>query len=129
MVSKASREVLMADSTLLHAQQALERLDTEGIVSAYAEPFVFEDVASAETITDREELPAYFYLQFKLTGVAFHDIRVYAAESFGALEWTWSGTKRFSAGTYAIRGASVIELHRGKIARETIYYDPRDALE
>lgn len=119
----------MTSPALLHAKQALEQLDAEKIVSAYADPFVFEDVPSAERITDHAGLREYFERLFRLPGVAFHDIRVLPAETFAALEWTWSGTRRSSAGTYRIRGASVIELRGGKIARETIYYDPREALD
>ena len=46
-----------------------------------------------------------------------------------SLEWTWSGLKRQSKERYQVRGASVIELQQGKIGRESIYYDPKPAME
>jgi len=113
---------------LARAKEALEHLDAETIVTTYDDPFVFEDVPSGETITDRKSLLAYFHSLFGLPNVAFTDVKGYEAEAFAALEWTWSGTKRSSGEAYRVRGASVIEIRNGKIAREAIYYDPRAPL-
>ncbi|HEX7541195.1 MAG TPA: nuclear transport factor 2 family protein [Anaerolineales bacterium] len=110
---------------LTRAKEALEHLDAETIVTAYDDPFVLDDVPSGETITDRKSLLAYFQVLFGLPNVAFTDVKGYEAEGFAVLEWTWSGTKRSSGEAFRVRGASVIEVRNGKIARETIYYDPR----
>ena len=103
-------------------------MDAETIVTAYDDPFVFEDVPSGGRITDRKSLRAYFQALFGLPNVAFSDVRAYESEAFATLEWTWSGTRRSSGETYRVKGASVIELRNGRIARETIYYDPRAPL-
>jgi len=113
---------------LQHAKEALEELSIDKIVAVYDDPFVFEDVPSGETITDSSGLRAYFQALFALPNVAFSDIRIYEADTFAALEWTWSGTKRSSGQAYRVKGASIIELRNGRIARETIYYDPRAPL-
>jgi steroid delta-isomerase-like uncharacterized protein len=118
----------MTSLSLERAMVALERLDTDAVVAAYEEPFVFEDVPSGKKITDKEGLRAYFRGLFALPDVAFSDVRAFETDSFAALEWTWSGTKRSSGEAYRVRGASVIELRNGGIARETIYYDPRAPL-
>ena len=118
----------MKSPYLERAKYALEQLDADAIVSAYEEPFMFEDAPSGGKIIDREDLLAYFKALFALPNVAFSDIRVYETETFAVLEWTWSGTKRSSGEGYQVRGASVIELRNGRIARETIYYDPRTPL-
>ena len=118
----------MKSPYLERAKDALQHLDGDAILSAYEEPFVFEDMSSGQKIVNREDLKAYFQALFALPNVAFSDIRVYETESFAVLEWTWSGTKHSSGEGYQVRGASVIELRNGRIARETIYYDPRTHL-
>ena len=118
----------MTSLFLARAKEALEVLDAETIVTAYDDPFVLEDVPSGERITDRKSLRAYFQALFGLPNVAFSDVTVYEAEAFAALEWTWSGTKRSSGEAYRVKGVSLIEIRNGKIARETIYYDPSAAL-
>lgn len=118
----------MGSCALHDAKEALEGLDTEKIVAAYHDNFVFEDAASAHRIADKEALRAYFRRLFTLPKVAFSEVTVYEAEAFAAIEWTWSGAKPSSGEAYRVRGASVMELRDGRIARETIYYDPRAAL-
>jgi ketosteroid isomerase-like protein len=118
----------MASLFLARAKDALERLDAQAIVAAYDDPFMLEDVPSGETITDKKGLRVYFQTLFGLPDVAFSNVRLYEAEAFAALEWTWSGTKRSSGEGYRVKGASVIEIRNGRIARETIYYDPRAPL-
>lgn len=118
----------MKSPSLERAKLALEQLDADAIMAAYKKPFVFEDVPSGETITDTEGLRAYFQALFALPNVAFSDVRIYEAEAFAVLEWTWSGRKRSTGERHQVRGVSVIELRDGRIARETIYYDPRAPL-
>jgi len=118
----------MKSAALQHAKEGLEELDTEKILSAYAEGFVFEDVPSGESISDRAQLRAYFEALFALPQVAFSEVKVYESENFAAVEWTWSSTKRSSGQAYRVKGASIIELRDGSIARESLYYDPRGPL-
>lgn len=114
----------MTTQSLLDAKQALETLDHRAIFTIYAEDFLFEDVPDGLRITDRAELEGYFTHLFSLPGVKFSDIRIYDGGTFAAVEWTWSGIHRRTGEVYRVRGASVIELRGGKIARESIYYDP-----
>ncbi len=118
----------MATHVLERAKTALESLDTEGLVSCYADHFLFEDVSSELQITEKAELKSYFERLFALPNVRFSDTIIYDCDAWAALEWTWSGTVQGSDVGYRIRGASIIELRNGKIARETIYFDPRPAL-
>jgi len=115
----------MKSPYLERAKHALQDLDADTIVSVYAEPFLFEDIPSDQKIVNIEDLRAYFQALFALPNVAFSDIKAYESEEFAVLEWTWSGTNRSSGEAYKVRGASVIELRNGRLARETIYYDPR----
>lgn len=118
----------MDANVLENAKGALETLDAKRIVACYADAFVFEDIASNERITDRGKLGLYFERLFSLPGVRFSDVVLLGGEDWAALEWTWSGARRDSEGEYRVRGASIIELRDGRIARETIYYDPSPAV-
>ena len=118
----------MATQCLLDAKEALETLNFKAIFSIYTQDFVFEDVPAGLRITDFAGLEGYFTHLAGLPGVAFSDIRIFDGGDFAGLEWTWSGSHHRTGETYHVRGASVIELHDGKIARESIYYDPRTAI-
>lgn len=118
----------MATSALQEAGQALEELDTEKLLSAYASNFLFEDTAAGLKISDKEELRSYFQGLFSSPGVGFSDIVIHECTTFGAIEWTWSGLRRPTDEPFRVKGASVVEMAQDKIARETIYYDPRSAL-
>jgi ketosteroid isomerase-like protein len=117
----------MTAQCLLDAKKALETLDLTKVASIYAMDFIFEDVPAGQRITDRARLEGYFTRLFSLPGVEFSDICIYDGGTFAALEWTWSGIHRMTGEVYHVRGASVIELRGGKIARESIYYDPSPA--
>jgi len=118
----------MSANTLQEAKEALEGLDVDKIMEVYAENFLFEDPSSGEQITDREALRKYFQQLFALPQASFTDIRVYEAESFAALEWTWGGVSRTTGRLFHIKGVSVVELSINKEIRESIYYDPKPAL-
>ena len=118
----------MATQALQDAKEALESLDTERILSIYHDAFLFEDLPSGARITERPALEAYFRSLFALPDIAFTEVNVHEAPTFAVIEWTWSGTSQSSGKRYEVRGASVVELAGDKIARETLYYDPRAAL-
>jgi len=117
----------MPEKALREAREALEGLNVDQILLAYAQDAIFEDISAGERIVGQAGLRAYFEQLFSLPGVAFSDIRIFDGGSFAALEWVWSGLKRNTGGAYSVRGASVIELREGKIIRESIYYDPKPA--
>jgi steroid delta-isomerase-like uncharacterized protein len=108
---------------LIEAATALQELDAQRLVSAYAEEALFEDVPEGRRITDRAELRSYFERLFSLPGIGFSDVRVFDGGSFAAIEWVWSGQRRDSGESFQARGVSLIELRDGKIVRESIYYD------
>jgi ketosteroid isomerase-like protein len=113
---------------LERVKDGLQHRDVDAILSAFADPFVFEDVPSGQKMVSQEDLRSYFQTLFALSDIAFTDLRMYETETFAVLEWTWSVKKGSSGGGYQVRGASVIELRNGRIARETMYYAPRPTL-
>ncbi len=106
---------------------ALQALDAEGLVALYADPFTFEDPASGEVITEREDLLGYFTALFSSPDVGFSDVEVFSCGDRGSARWTWSGTNRHGH-RFAIRGASIFEIGPEGISRETIFYDPTPSL-
>lgn len=64
----------MKADVLQSAKHALESLDTDRLVSLYADDLVFEDTASNEVITSKEELRNYFHHLFALPNVKFSNV-------------------------------------------------------
>ncbi len=116
----------MKYSVLERAKVALERGDAEALVDCYTDPCFLEDAPSGETWTTHEAL-APMYRRLLARPTVFSDVRVLEGDGWAAIEWTWSGVNRRTSVPFRIRGASVIELGEGRIARETLYYDPRPA--
>jgi len=118
----------MPAKVLQDAKDALQGLNVEKILQIYADEFLFEDTSAKQRIVDRTILREYFRRLFAMPGVSFSDIKVFEAEQFAALEWTWGGVNRSSGELFKVRGGSVMELSEGKVRRESIYYDPQSAL-
>ncbi len=118
----------MSVHVLQDAKEALESLNTDQITRCYADEFLFEDTSARERCIDQASLREYFQHLFALPQVSFSDIRVFEADQFATIEWTWGGVNRSTGEPFKVRGASVIELAGNKIKRESIYYDPRPAV-
>ena len=118
----------MADSHLESAARALGALDASGLVDTYADEFVFEDIPGGRTITNKDDLIAYFEGLFSMPDVAFSEVDFYGCGQRGAGTWLWTGTDPHGA-PYAIRGASIFDLGVHGIRCEMIFYDPRPALD
>ncbi len=118
----------MSTKVLQDAKEALEGLNTDKIIKIYADEFLFEDTSSKLSIKDRKALVKYFQRLFTMPQVSFTEIRIFEADRFAVIEWTWGGVSHNSGEPFRVRGASVIELSGGKVWRESIYYDPMPAL-
>ncbi len=111
---------------LERAKRALESGDVEALVGCYTDPCLLHDAPSGETWTTHDAL-ASMYRRLLAPPTVFSDVRVFEGDGWAAIEWTWSGVNRRTSVPFRIRGASVIELGEGRIARETLYYDPMPA--
>jgi steroid delta-isomerase-like uncharacterized protein len=114
----------MTAKILLDARDSLEGKNTAKIVGIYADKFLFEDTTLLKRITDQTSLRHYFEQLFSLPQVSFSDIKIFEAEDFAAIEWTWSGMNPANGEPYHVRGVSVMELSDGMVTRESIYYNP-----
>lgn len=118
----------MPSKSLQEAKEALEELDADRLLSAYAEEFLFEDTSAGVQIMDEPGLRSYFQQLFSSPGVAFSGVHIFDGGNFAVIEWIWSGVKHATRESFRVKGASILELLEGKIVRESIYYDPRPAL-
>ena len=115
----------MSAKLLKVVKQALEELNVDELIELYAKNFLFEDIPFELRITDRNALKEYYRHLFSLPQASFSNIRVFEADNFAAIEWTWGGVSRTTGKPFQIQGASVIELSDGKVKRESLYYDPK----
>lgn len=100
--------------------------------AAYVEDAVYEEVASGVVRTGHAEILAYltdFFAAFEDAGATVEI--AFAAGDHGAATWTFTGRYTgqlpgFPPGTgqpITFRGASILALREGMIARETQFFD------
>ena len=106
--------------------------DVDKMASFLAEDCVHEDMGAGESWEGKETLVAYFEEFFQGTpdfNVEVSHIIVGEDGNWVVAEGIMSGTEtityggKTSTGTYRIRMVDVVELHEGKIRRESTYYD------
>lgn len=118
----------MSIDILDRASAALGSLDTDSLVSCYAEEFVLEDASQGQSIDNSDRLKEYYDRLFSQSGTVFSDISFFRCGNHGAGEWTWSGLSNNSNEPFSIRGASLFVLDNERIVKEILFYDPRSAL-
>jgi hypothetical protein len=121
-VSDRTRDVLK------RAEDALEALDADALVSLYAENFKFEDTSAGLRINDKTALRAYFDRLFQWPDCTFYDVSYFGLGQRAAGQWTMGGSSKPSGDRFSIRGASIFKIEGNKIAEEIIFYDPRPSL-
>lgn len=110
---------------------ALNSHDAERIASLWTEDGVLDDVASGQVTHGKKELKASFSDIF----TAFPNVKWELKSFFNAgdriaAEWVETGTQTgdwvgipATGKSYSIRGASLLELRKSKISRETYYWN------
>jgi ketosteroid isomerase-like protein len=111
------------------AKRALIGLDVETLVSLYAPQCILLDVPSGAKMTTMLELKAYYERLFAMQDIAFTDVSFFAAGDQAAGEWTWHGRSPARGKAFSIHGASLFKLGEEGILEESLFYDPRPALE
>jgi len=105
--------------------------DVEKVVSFLTDDCVIENVGGGTAYRGQEEIKAWARDNFASTpDFKIEVTSLFVAGDWGGAEWIQSGTYTGEvAGTevtgkhFSGRGASVIELHEGKIKREAFYWD------
>ncbi|MBL7209749.1 MAG: ester cyclase [Dehalococcoidia bacterium] len=105
--------------------------DVDKILSFFTDDCIYEDVAAGNVSRGKEELKAFISFTF----AAFPDFKldsksVFGAGDWGASEWVMSGTQAgdlpgipATGKSFSARGASIMELHKGKLSRNTDYWN------
>ena len=106
--------------------------DGSQLAALFTEDGTFEDVPFGMIYEGREQIAAYAAVNFAASSnLAIPTVAGFATETWAANEWTYSGsyTGQFPGlppGTgqqYSFRGAHILELEDGLIARVRAYYD------
>jgi len=106
--------------------------DVDKFASFYTDDCVWEDVALGLVNRGKEEVKAYFKSMF----ASFPDLRfevqsVFVAGDWGACEWLMTGTQAADfpgipsavGKGFSVRGVSIIQFHKGKIRRNSDYWN------
>ena len=106
--------------------------DPDRVLALFTDDCVYEDVPFGVVIHGKEELRAFATAAFDaVPDLTFQLTNRFAAGSLAAMEWAMSGTHKgdfpglpaTGKGFSALRGATVIEAHGGKIRRNSDYWD------
>lgn len=105
--------------------------EVEKIVSLLTDDCVFENVGGGTVYRGHEELKAFARDTFaSIPDFKIEVTSLFVAGDWVGAEWIQSGTYTGEVGGVAVsgkhfsgRGASIIELHEGKIRREALYWD------
>jgi steroid delta-isomerase-like uncharacterized protein len=105
--------------------------DWDKVFPFYADDCIYEDMGGGKVSHGKPEVKAYFHdmlvwsADFKMESKSFFTIGNWMAG-----EWVMTGTHtgdvpgmKATGKKYSIRGASVCELRKGKIRRETDYWN------
>jgi steroid delta-isomerase-like uncharacterized protein len=105
--------------------------DVEKIASFFTDDCIYEDVATGAVNHGKKELKDFINGTF----AAFPDFKIelrplFVAGDWVGMEWIMSGTHKgdlplmpATGKGFSIRGASVSELHEGKLRRNTDYWN------
>ena len=105
--------------------------DVEKILTFFTDDCVYEDVATGAVYSGKEELKAFSSATFAaFDGLKFERTSSFVAGDWRGAEWIMSGTHSgdlpglpATGKSFSVRGASITELHEGKIRRNTDYWN------
>jgi steroid delta-isomerase-like uncharacterized protein len=127
-----------AEGLLAGFQELWASGDVSLVDSIFAEDGVYEDVASQDVSTGREEIRALIEEFFNWTP----DTKIEWGESLvtpdrAAVEWVWSGTQTgaipnlmpATGRSFSVRGVSILHFRDGMISLSRDYYDSGGLLD
>lgn len=101
--------------------------DPAAFAQAFTRDVYYEDVTTGVVSHGPTELATYAQSEWEVfPDLRFQCVSTVANDGRGSIEWIGSGTEVGLYGTHkhvSVRGASVIEIRGGKIARSIDYYD------
>lgn len=110
---------------------AYEGLDTTkdvpGLVPLYAADAVLRDVATDREYRGASEIEGALNALLATPGFDLTVERTLVGDDWALVFWTADGTKPDSGQVTQVGGVTSLEVAKGKITRETWYYDPAKA--
>ena len=98
--------------------------DVPSLMPLYADNAVLQDVAADRTYQGATEIKAALDSLFATPEFDLTVEGTVVGDDGAALRWTANGTQTDSDRLAQVSGVTVLEVSKGKIERETWYYDP-----
>mgnify|MGYP001076493529 CR=1 FL=1 len=126
-------EKMMSDYTVAWNSHNVER-----ILSFLTNDVVYEDVALGKVCRGKKEVKDFISSSLvDIPDVKFEQKSSFISGDWSAGEWVMSGTFAHSSNpgmpatgkSFSVRGASIIEFRKGKISRESFYYNMASFLQ
>jgi steroid delta-isomerase-like uncharacterized protein len=112
--------------------------DPEKAVSFYTDDCVLENLATGEVCHGKNEVKAIVKrMSTDYPDFRFESKSCFASGNWAASEWVMTGTHTHSSvpampatgKRFSVRGVSILELRKGKISRETEYWNLADLMQ
>ena len=101
--------------------------DVPSLVPLYASDAVFQDVAADRTYQGATEIRAALDTLFATPKFDLTVDGTMIGSDWAVVRWTANGTRVDSGRLAQVSGVTLLEISKGKIVRETWYYDPAKA--
>lgn len=116
-----------APASLAGYARAWSAHDVERIAAHFTDDAVYEDVTLGEVRRGRAAIRTFARgTSDALPGFALEQRSLRRGERWATPEWVMRGTDRATGKRFAVRGVSVMELERGRIRRNTDYWNMAD---
>lgn len=112
--------------------------NVDRILSFFTDDVVYEDLAMGKVCRGKRELKDFISSMFvDIADVKFERKSSFTTGNWSAGEWVMSGTFAHSSipgmpatgKSFSVRGASIIEFRKGKISRESDYWNMTSFLQ
>jgi len=128
---------LLAPSTMTAAAQdnavaekfiaAWNSHDADKMLAVFTDDVMYEDVTFGEVSHGKAELRKFAASEYaSIPDLELKLVRAEIHNGHGTIEWTFSGTDKdlYKTGKkFTVRGVSVVDVKKGKIARSLDFYD------
>lgn len=101
--------------------------DVADLVPLYASDATFRDVAADRTYEGSTEIKAALDSLLTTPGFDLTIEHTSIGSDFAVVDWTANGTKIAIGRLAQVSGVTVLQIAKGKIVKETWYYDPAKA--
>lgn len=125
---RGERTVVAVTESYAEAYEGLDTTkDAPGLLPLYASDAVLQDAASDRTYTGTDEIGDALDALLATPDFDLTIERTLAGDDWALVFWTADGTRPDLERVTQVVGVTALEVSKGKIVRETWYYDPAKA--